>query len=924
MPKRLVPLIVFLIILFFLKTDTVSAATFYLGPSGNDSNPGTEASPWRTIDKANSAIASGDTVILLDGTYEAYNRINKPNTVWKAKNKHKAIVDGGLSPSLLNGQWQNIVSAYNQKCSNLNTWVNLISVDAANVTIDGLFMKNSCGRGILFMTSSSNSILKNSWIDWTMQAGVYVGAETQGVQILGNYLTRISFGDTYKMYTTGDYSVNISVHMSGDGMTVRDNIIAWGRGEIAMTGARNLLVEKNIFVGNKNNFYPGWAQNVVFRNNLVYAPESKDTRGTHWEKKGSDSTHNWHMSTRNEKDDRWSDYATGLTNIAYYNNLIINNQIGFDGYHRAGGNFLYSTDTTKVYFGHNTIIAGRENEKLFGASFNAASFEGQNEDSLISAIIENNIFDNRKNPNAGVGISLSNNDRVVIRNNIIPENTNSSFNGEGNIRTNDPGLIDAARQLSIAPPPIGADTINISELQQAARVMDYLPKTSSPGKDKGSILGGNSDTSVPELARTKDYLFFTRDSKPDMGALEFGSSGGYEDPPTSGTNASLTLTLHGIGSGGDNVNPNADGNSNPLRPTRTINLEILNNNNQSIGVKQGNISFDTALGIFKGIVDLSNIPAGTYKARVKTPNFIIKSYPSTISITASQTTQLPPLALTAGDSNNDNSLSILDYNIILDCYSELTPAQNCSNGDKKLSADLTDDGKVNQFDYNLFLRELSTQGGGGTTPQPTNPNPTNTPPTGATNTPNPQATSTPSPTTPPSQPGNEKIVFNNDVQFTQSDGGFHVLKAAGAGIPGLPINWLSPTNYYNGTWHFRYQIHTHPTNTSGKLQVCIWNMPGFEPESCGGKVAHTGLGTYTYSSIPAQWWKKDGVPLNFANSASFLIRVILLGENNCIVTNKNVPKPCPELFPQFAQMKFKLTIVMVPVGQTFSGWSNYQ
>ncbi len=912
--NKRITLFIVIFILLFLRIDKASAATYYLGPSGNDSNSGAQSSPWRTIEKANSSIASGDTVILLDGIYEAYNKLDKPNTTWRAQNKHKAIIDGELSPSLLNGEWQNIVPAYNQKCGDRKTWVNLLSIDATNVTIDGLFLRNSCGRGILFMGTSSNSVLKNSWVDWTMMAGVYVGPETNGIQVIGNYLTRISFGDTYKMYTTGDYSVNISIHMSGQGMIVRDNIIAWGRGEIAMTGARNLLVEKNIFVGNKNNFYPGWAQNVVFRNNLVYAPESRDTRGTHWEKKGTDSTHNWHMSTRNEKDDRWSDYATGLTNIAYYNNLIINNHIGFDGYHRKGGTILYSTDTTKVYFGHNTVIAGAEIDSLFGAKFNAATFEGQTKDSLMTAIIENNIFDNRKNPEAEVSINLSNNDRVIIRNNIIPENTNSSFNGEGNIRTNDPGLIDAARHLSITPPPIGAETVNITELQQAARIMDYMPKVNSPGKDEGSTQAGNSDVTIPETARTKDYSQNNRDSMPDMGALEYGSDGGSGDPPEEGTTLSLTLLLHGLGRGGDNVNPNSAGNMNPLRTSRNVSVELFNSSDQSAGIKQGSVIFNQSAGNFQGTVSLGTISQGTYTAKISSPHFLKKNLPGVLQITSGQTHTASPLPLTTGDSNGDNSLSVLDYNIILDCYSELTPAKNCASGEKKLSADLTDDGKINQFDYNLFLRELSFQGGDGdTTPQPTNPNPTNTPPPGATNT----------PTSPPGQTGDEKIVFNDDVQFTQSDGGFHVLKSAGSGIPGLPVNWLAPNNYYNGTWHFRYQIHTHPTNTPGKLQVCIWNMPGFKPESCGGKVGHTGVGTYTYSSVPAEWWKKDGVPLDFSNSASFLIRVILLGENNCIVTNKNVPKPCPELFPQFAQMRFKLTIVMVPSGKTFSGWSNY-
>lgn len=42
---------------------------FYVGPSGNDANPGTEAAPWRTFAKAWATIRPGQVIVLLDGTY---------------------------------------------------------------------------------------------------------------------------------------------------------------------------------------------------------------------------------------------------------------------------------------------------------------------------------------------------------------------------------------------------------------------------------------------------------------------------------------------------------------------------------------------------------------------------------------------------------------------------------------------------------------------------------------------------------------------------------------------------------------------------------------------------------------------------------------------------------------------------------------
>jgi hypothetical protein len=46
-------------------------AAFYVAPSGNDSNPGTFAQPWRTIQKAANTLVAGQTVKILPGTYNA-------------------------------------------------------------------------------------------------------------------------------------------------------------------------------------------------------------------------------------------------------------------------------------------------------------------------------------------------------------------------------------------------------------------------------------------------------------------------------------------------------------------------------------------------------------------------------------------------------------------------------------------------------------------------------------------------------------------------------------------------------------------------------------------------------------------------------------------------------------------------------------
>jgi parallel beta-helix repeat protein len=52
-----------------LTPSCVYAATYYVSPSGSDSNNGSIGSPWKTIQKATSTLVAGDTVLIREGKY---------------------------------------------------------------------------------------------------------------------------------------------------------------------------------------------------------------------------------------------------------------------------------------------------------------------------------------------------------------------------------------------------------------------------------------------------------------------------------------------------------------------------------------------------------------------------------------------------------------------------------------------------------------------------------------------------------------------------------------------------------------------------------------------------------------------------------------------------------------------------------------
>jgi len=202
-------------------------------------------------------------------------------------------------------------------------------------------------------------------------------------------------------------------------------------------------------------------------------------------------------------------------------------------------------------------------------------------------------------------------------------------------------------------------------------------------------------------------------SAPTITAVPTVTSAPTATPVPNATRLSFTILLHGIGNSGDSTNPNQSSlsNKNPIHPQRPLTIIVFDSAGTSVLTKDGLIGYDAAGGNFKGIIDLgTTLPSGQYTLKIKTPQYLKRQIPGILTIKAGQVQELAPITLTAGDITGDNSLSILDYNVLVGCYSDFEPPVSCS-GTQSRDSDLNDDNKVNQIDYNLFLRNLSLQYG---------------------------------------------------------------------------------------------------------------------------------------------------------------------------------------------------------------------
>jgi hypothetical protein len=193
-----------------------------------------------------------------------------------------------------------------------------------------------------------------------------------------------------------------------------------------------------------------------------------------------------------------------------------------------------------------------------------------------------------------------------------------------------------------------------------------------------------------------------------------------------GTTLVFTVFLHGIGKGGDSANALSGGNANPVRTQRILSVGVFNAQNVLVTSKSIPATYNSTTGNFTGTGDFGTLASGPYTVTIRADMYLQQVVPGIQTITSGQTKQIPPVYLISGDIDTNNQINIADFNSLMGCYSDLTAAKSCTS-QQKTAADITDDGSVNQLDYNLFIREIGNRSGAG--------NPTVMPSAGATQTP---------------------------------------------------------------------------------------------------------------------------------------------------------------------------------------------
>ncbi len=223
-----------IIVAFLFSIQIFAQNTYYVSPSGNDSNVGSSVSPWLTIQGAinNSSVVNGDIIIVKDGTYNENVNVTKEITL-RSEN-------GYLATTVIAANYQYDVfkiTANNVTIDDFTIYgttyrwnyggaIELIGVNNCTIT------NNCCGlddihnnlMGVILKTNSDNNTISNPTTKIKYQIPERSGnyrVVLKVYDVLGNELTtlvnEVKHPGIYKVnfngskYASGVYYYKITV-----------------------------------------------------------------------------------------------------------------------------------------------------------------------------------------------------------------------------------------------------------------------------------------------------------------------------------------------------------------------------------------------------------------------------------------------------------------------------------------------------------------------------------------------------------------------------------------------------------------------------------------------------------------------------------------------------------------------------------------
>lgn len=271
--------LIFLIILLAITIPiTSSAAEYFVATNGNDSDSGTQDSPWRTIQKAADTVSAGDTVYIRSGTYSE-------GTIYiKSSGK-----DDNTRITFTNFGNENVIIEATFSLGNYD-WLTFRGLTIQNCN-NGFYEAQSRGMAGSDYITVENCIIQNTTSYGIYIArGKYVTVRNCIIKNTGNSCIN-TYGSNWLIQDNdiSNPAVEDGIHFSGGGHTISRNYVhdinapaPSHTDGIQVSCGHDSIVEYNIIENSRSSAImqdcvddsqPDRCDGMIYRYNLIYVTQ---------------------------------------------------------------------------------------------------------------------------------------------------------------------------------------------------------------------------------------------------------------------------------------------------------------------------------------------------------------------------------------------------------------------------------------------------------------------------------------------------------------------------------------------------------------------------------------------------------------------------------------------------------------------------
>jgi parallel beta-helix repeat protein len=353
---------------FFSLLPFALAAKYYVAKNGNDKNPGTESSPWLTIQKAADTLQPGDTVSIRQGVYPEKVRPARSGTkglfiTYQNYGSEEVIIDAqnGARNASVQVDGKRYLKFAGLKLTGASGSSGLRAAFYATDESENLILENITATrsrfGILLFGRSSpvsNVMIQNCAVSNNRGHGIFLYGKVYNTVIGPGNRVFSNFGEKYA------FGIEIGTDFPGnkaDGarnIEVRDSEV-WSNGMqgVRTWNAKDILIKGNFI---HNNDASGiqiedGSENVIVEDNLCeYNAKVYEYETGIW----IDSTKNAVVRKNIIRGNKIGLMVTDSRRVIVRNNVIVENNRGVPNLANAMG-LNVDQNTSEVVIVHNTL-----------------------------------------------------------------------------------------------------------------------------------------------------------------------------------------------------------------------------------------------------------------------------------------------------------------------------------------------------------------------------------------------------------------------------------------------------------------------------------------------------------------------------------------------------------------------------------------